>query len=68
MNKKQWSVLSIGLFMLGVFLLWIAPTCFLLEEGYLVSCTIRRYSLAIPGIIFMGLGIILSIINRYSNK
>ncbi len=62
MNKAQWSVLGIGMIILGSILLVMSPFC-----GYqilygsdqaLTNCLIRRYSFGIPGLIISGLGII----------
>ena len=59
MNRHQWFVSSIGLIIFGSFLLRMAsPACFSLEGDLLVSCFIRRYAYAIPGLISLGLGIL----------
>ena len=69
MNQRQWIVLSFGLFILGFILLSLrGPACLMPDGDLLIACYIRRYSFAIPGIIFMALGIILSIMNFLNLK
>jgi len=59
MNKNQWYALEIGLIIFGSLLLGMAsPPCLNLDGSLIIACYIRRYSYAIPGLIFIGVGII----------
>lgn len=68
MNKIQWFVLSIGLIIFGSYLLSMsAPVCFG-NDCLLVACYIREYAYAIPGLIFIALGIIFFILGLLEPK
>lgn len=58
MNKSQWYVLGIGLFILGSILRFVSPICLMSDADLLSACFIWRYSLTIPGLLFITLGII----------
>ena len=59
MNRNQWYVLSIGMLIFGLILLWVAtPACLNLEGDFVVACYIRKYAYAIPGLISLVLGLL----------
>jgi len=68
MNKAQWTVLGIGLFIVGIFLFYMRGSICLGGGDVLTACIIRRYSYVIPGLILSGLGIIFTIVGAYSSK
>lgn len=68
MNKKQWNVFGIGLILLGLFLLYAPPSCFLLEDARLISCSIHQYSFGAMGFFSLALGIISIICARFEKR
>lgn len=68
MNKKQWLILGIGLFIFGIFLRSLAPFCASYSGDILTSCLIQRYSLSIPGLFSIALGILFTIIANFEKK
>ncbi len=56
MNKKQWFTLGIGLIIFGNLLLAMTIGSYCTVEE--ISCYIRRYAYAIPGLILTGLGVL----------
>lgn len=68
MNKKQWRVLGIGLFVIGLTLLYMGtPGCFA-EGDLLIACYIRKYAYAIPGLILVVFGTLFNILAELESK
>ncbi len=68
MNKKQWNTLGIGLILLALFLLFAPPSCFLLEDAELISCSIHTYIFGGIGFFSLALGIISLVCARFEKE
>ncbi len=68
MNKKQWKAFGIGLILLGLFFLFAPPSCFLLEDSRLISCSIHSYIFGGMGFFSLALGIISLICGKLEKK
>ncbi|MBS3162124.1 hypothetical protein J4476_05520 [Candidatus Woesearchaeota archaeon] len=62
MNRNQWLVLSIGLFLAGSILVNFSMFCGGFTDELLTSCMIQRYAFGIPSIIMGILGVLFFII------
>jgi len=68
MERSQWFVLGIGLFIFGTILINFANFCFGLSGDLLTACYVQRYAFTIPSLIMAGLGIIFFIIGLLEPK
>lgn len=69
MNTAQWVTFGIGLGTLGIFLFFMADSCYtLFDSNLLTACYIRRYAHGIPGLILIQLSIIYFICAVFEKK
>lgn len=68
MNRKQWYVLGIGLFLFGWFLEKFAMFCGGVSGDLLTACYVQRYSFTIPGLISAALGVLFVIMGFLEPK
>lgn len=68
MNRNQWFVLGIGLFIFGIFLESFAMFCVGLSGELLTACYIQRYAFGIPALISGALGVLFFIIGWLEPK
>ena len=68
MDNRQLKYFGIGLFILGLIILLIAPNCFFMEGDFLLICEMQKYLYFIPGSLMFGVGIMLTIVSFIKPK
>jgi len=63
MNKNQWLVLGIGLWISGWIIFTLRGGICIGNGDLLIACTVRRYAFVIPGLIMIFLGTIFVVLS-----